>query len=126
MARDPRDVIVSRHGKRPDMYWYDIPRWRQCQTAARRAVGHPRFITVRYEDLVTRPDDVQQQLARRIPVLTIKAPFSRYHLTATPSYQSLLAMHSVRPVSASSIGAWRQHKGGSPGRCGCTAPWRRS
>lgn len=110
MLRDPRDVIVSRYGKRPDLYWIDVPVWRQAQAVAKRAANHPRFMVVRYENLVTRPDDVQAQLTRWMPSLTVKAPFSQYHLTAEPSKQSLRAMGGLRPVSIGSIGAWRAHK----------------
>ncbi len=110
MLRDPRDVIASRHDGKPNLYWSDIAPWRQAQKAAKRAANHPRFITVRYEDLVRRPDDVQAELVRRMPFLSVKAPFSQYHLTAHPSVRSLRAMHGLRPVSVASIGAWRKHK----------------
>lgn len=110
MLRDPRDVIVSRHGKSPELYRTDLRRWRRGRVAAGRAATHARCIIVRYEDLARRPDEVQRMLALRIPLLRVKAPFSEYHLAARPSRQSLIAMHGVRPVSAASIGAWRDHK----------------
>ncbi len=110
MVRDPRDVVVSRHGKAPDRYWTNLRLWKAYRRAARKAEGHPRFLTVRYEDLVREPDRVQAWLMERMPFLRKRADFSAYHRIARPSAQSLEAMKGVRPVTATSVGAWRQHK----------------
>ncbi len=110
MVRDPRDVVVSRHGKAADRYWTNLRVWKEYRRAARKAEGHPRFLTVRYEDLVQGPDRVQAQLMERMPFLQKRADFSAYHRIAQPSAQSLEAMKGVRPVTASSVGAWRDHK----------------
>lgn len=110
VLRDPRDVIVSRHGKAPDKYWSNLFVWKFYHRAACRIMDHPRFIVVRYEELVRDPDAVQAELMARMPFLERANAFSDYHRTARPSEGSLKAMRGVRPVSSDSIGAWRRHK----------------
>lgn len=111
LMRDPRDVIVSRHGKDGDMYYSNIRLWRELHAHARRLYGHPRFLEVRYEEFVTDPDAVQDRIAARFPWLERIHPFSEYHLHAKVSAKSELAMHKVRPIAPTSIGVWRQHLG---------------
>lgn len=109
MLRDPRDMITSKHWQDPDRYWAGLRFWKSYTPDARRLQGHPRFITVRYEDLVTRPDEVQAYLMQRMPFLRKRAPFSHYHEAAKPSKKSLDALRGVRPVTAASVGNWRKH-----------------
>ena len=109
VLRDPRDMSSSQHGSQPGVYWSGLKHWKAYTPHARRLAGHPRFVTVRYEELVRRPDAVQETLALRIPFLEPRAPFSRYHEVARPSPDSLDALRGVRPISAASVGSWRQH-----------------
>lgn len=46
---------------------------------------------------------------KHIPFLVKRDSFSCYHETANPPEASLQALKGVRPVSASSIGRWREH-----------------
>lgn len=62
VLRDPRDVLASlraagaeRHVGRPRPALLDLRNWRKSVHFARRLEGHPRFLMVRYEDLVQRP-----------------------------------------------------------------------
>jgi len=109
MLRDPRDMIVSRHGQTPDVYWSGLVFWKNYTPYGRRLQHHPRFITIRYEDLVTRPDEIQRELMARIPFLVKRADFSDYHLRSTPSSRALDALRGVRAISSEGIGSWRRH-----------------
>lgn len=109
ILRDPRDVIVSTHARAPDRYYAPLRFWKRHIAIVRRLTGHPRFTVVRYESLVSEPDAVQQQLADRLPFLTVKARFSEFHDVASTSEKSVMAMHSLRPISDSSVGRWRRH-----------------
>lgn len=113
MVRDPRDVVVSEHGREPGKYWSNLRVWRQSLDIYMKLKDHPRFVVVRYEDLVTAPDDVQRNLARRMPFLRTVVPFSQYHehvsRAATQSGQFNRAMRGIRPVTTESVGAWRAH-----------------
>jgi len=111
LLRDPRDVICSRHGKDRSVYYSNIRLWRQMHGYARRMAGHPRFVQVRYEDFVADPDATQDRIVQRFPWLQELHRFSRYHEFARVSDKSRRAMHSVRPIAPTSVGAWRQHPG---------------
>jgi len=110
MVRDPRDVVVSRHGRDPEHYWTNLRIWKFGRRAARRAEGHPRFLTLRYEDLVRQPDAVQDEIARFLPFLERRNAFSEFHRLARPSSDALDALGELRPLSSESIGTWRAHK----------------
>ena len=106
MVRDPRDVVVSRHGRAPDLYWTNLAVWKRYRRAARRLESHPRFLTIRYEDLSADPDAVQRKIADFLPFLAFRRPFSEVHRVAEPSADSVDALGGLRPVSAASVGAW--------------------
>jgi hypothetical protein len=110
MVRDPRDVVVSRHARAPSKYWVHLGIWKQRRRAAKRLANHPRFITVRYEDLVNDPDRVQRDLERRMPFLERTAAFSEFHKLAMPSERAIKALGGVRPIDTSRVGNWRRHK----------------
>jgi len=114
MLRDPRDAIASRSHQRNEQdhkkIWGNLWHWQQHQAIANTLADHPRFITVRYEDLVRDPDQVQQALMDRMPFLTRTAAFSAYPNVARPSAASTAALGTVRPISPASIGNWRNNK----------------
>ncbi|WP_158705102.1 sulfotransferase domain-containing protein [Salinibacter altiplanensis] len=109
MVRDPRDIITSRHGSDPNQYWAGLRFWNLYTEYADSLASHPRFVTVRYEDLVREPDRVQSRLMNEIPFLAKTASFSKYHEAASPSETSENALRGVRPISDSSVGRWRSH-----------------
>lgn len=110
MIRDPRDVVVSKHGRDKTKYWTNLRVWKECYREIPKLAKHPRCLMVCYEDLVNGPDDVQDQILRRMPFLTKRSSFSQFHQKARPSWKSVKALGEVRPLSSGSVGAWRQHK----------------
>ena len=111
VMRDPRDVIVSRHGKNKSIYYSNIRLWRQMHAYAKQMNGHERFLEVRYEDFVRDPDSTQQMIGEKFPWLEKTHNFSEYHEYAQISEKSITAMHSVRPIAPTSVGVWTQHPG---------------
>jgi hypothetical protein len=109
LMRDPRDVVVSRHGKARDKYWVPLRVWKQRLPVLRRLTRHARFTVIKYEDLVRHPDAVQRQLMDRLPFLRAVHPFSEFHGAAAPSAASLTALGSLRPFDEASIGGWHRH-----------------
>jgi hypothetical protein len=109
LLRDPRNIIVSKHRRAPDRYWAGLKFWKAYTAAARRLVDHPRFLTVRYEDLISDPDRVQQQLCAQMPFLALTTPFSRFHAVAAPADDALTALGGVRPIAAPRLDQWRDH-----------------
>ncbi|MGB6045317.1 MAG: sulfotransferase [Pirellulales bacterium] len=110
LERDPRDVIVSKHRQSPDCYWANLGLWRRYQQAAERNRDHPRFVIVRYEDMVERPNETQRALLQRMPFLKPTTDFNNFHGRAKPSRQSNVALNGLRPISTGSLGAWQRHK----------------
>lgn len=110
MMRDPRDVIVSRHGAHPDRYFTNLRVWRRAALAAERARRRPRFHLVDYRHLVSDPDGVQEALMTAMPHLKRLHRFSDYHRNVdAPSAEWLPAMHDIRAVSSTSLQTWRAH-----------------
>ncbi len=109
MVRDPRDIVCSRHGLKPDAYWANLRQWREWLDNTRPYREHPRLVEVRYEELVRTPDAVQDMIAERIPFLALAGKFSKFHNVSQPSKQSLTAMRSLRPINDASVGRWRDH-----------------
>lgn len=110
LERDPRGVITSRHQAHPGQYFCNYRIWRECHTAAQRYSGHPRFLPLRYEDLVSEPDRVQAEIAARFDFLRSRHPFSDHHLHTHPAWAAQCdTAQRVRAVSTSSLGQWRQH-----------------
>jgi hypothetical protein len=109
LVRDPRDAVVSRHARLPDVYYTPLRLWKSHVGYIRRLRAHPRFVLIRYEDLVRDPDAVQDFIAKRMPFLRKTGTFSRFHEVADPSKKSLTALGGLRAIDDSSIGTWREH-----------------
>lgn len=109
MVRDPRDVIVSVHAREPGRYWTSLDGWNRQIRHVRRLTRHPRFVVVRYEDLVNAPDALQESIMNRMPFLRKTQPFSAFHAHASPSAASLRAMGGLRPIGGERIGNWKNH-----------------
>jgi hypothetical protein len=109
LMRDPRDVIVSRHGNDPDRYWSSLRVWKQRLPKVRAFSDHPRFHLVRYEELVIDPEGVGRRLVDRLPFLEMVRPFGEFPAIATPSATALEALGPVRPFDTTSVGNWKKH-----------------
>ncbi|MEQ1899854.1 MAG: sulfotransferase [Devosia sp.] len=111
MVRDPRDVVVSRHGGQPDKYWRhtSLRLFRARWAIAQQWLDHPRFMLVRFEDLIEQPDRVQERIAARFPFLVRTGDFSSFHQRGDVSEPSRLALNGVRPIDAANRAKWRSH-----------------
>lgn len=109
MGRDPRAVITSRHRSRPGEYFCNYRVWHECDVAARDYMGHPRFLALRYEDLVNGPDRVQNRIRTHFPFLQQQHQFSEFLQHADPSAESRAAMHELRQINTQSLDKWRGH-----------------
>ncbi|NBC66422.1 MAG: sulfotransferase family protein [Bacteroidetes bacterium] len=110
LIRDPRDIICSKHQKAPDRYWTGLKFWNMYSKMVPNLEKYPRFTSIRYEDFVSDPDLVQNILMKKMPFLTKKINFSEFHSAAEVSDSSMKALKSVRPITPTSVGKWREHK----------------
>ncbi|MEM9302403.1 MAG: sulfotransferase [Pseudomonadota bacterium] len=109
LLRDPRDMVVSRHGGAPDRYWANLRQWHRAHDRLRAWRDHSQLRIVGYERLVAQPDAVQDELAEWLTFLPRRQRFSEFHRFSRPTRESRLAMHRVRPIDDASVGRWRQH-----------------
>lgn len=109
MLRDPRAVVSSRHGSRPDVYFRGYRHWRECARAIRRLRDHPRCLVVRFEDLVTGPDAVQQAIEGRFDFLERRARFSDYPAGVAVAAEVRKSLGEARRLDRSRIAAWKEH-----------------
>ncbi|UBM62463.1 sulfotransferase [Candidatus Sulfidibacterium hydrothermale] len=107
IIRDPRDAIISKHGSRQDIYWAGLRYWKLFVKYYDKLRKHKRFILIKYEDLVSKPDEIQELIEKQIPFLKRKAKFSEYHLVAKPNKKALSALKGVRPILPNGIGVWK-------------------
>jgi hypothetical protein len=110
MQRDPRAVITSTHLLKPGVYFAGYKRWREYLEAMTPLLEHPRFLLLRYEDLVTNPAQVQSQVSERFPFLEQQRAFADYPTGANvPGYLAELSLNGVRPFDTSRIDGWQEH-----------------
>ncbi len=84
MVRDPRDAVVSKHGKAPDRYWAGLRYWNTYISCWRRVHEHPRFITIRYEDFSSAPDKTQRHSSPACPSSKRRPPSAGTTKSPTP------------------------------------------
>ena len=109
IVRDPRDSIVSKHNKDGSRYWSGLRYWKSFIPLIKKYQKHKRFISIRYEDFVNNPDEIQQYILSKIACLKLRYNFSEYHLYAKPSEESTKALKNLRPIDNSGIGNWKNH-----------------
>ena len=106
--RDPRAVITSEIADE-GRYRISYDRWERCIDAARALAGHPRYLEVEYERLVSDPDAVQTDIAARFPFLVRRHAFSEFARHAQPTTAAEIAMGGVRALDANRNARWRRH-----------------
>lgn len=109
VMRDPRAVISSIHKAKQTMYFCNYPIWERCWHAIEALNMHPQFISLRYEDLVDQPDQIQQQILDRFSFLKATGAFSAYHENAKPDENTLNALGGLRQVDPQSLKKWKNH-----------------
>ncbi len=108
VTRDPRNAITSINRKYPKRYFCSLAIWKEELRQYRLLRNADRFISIKYEDLVAHPDQVQELLMRRIPFLRKIAPFSDFHKVAVVSEEAERSLGGVRPLSERQDD-WRKH-----------------
>ena len=107
MVRDPRDVLVSEHAKKPGEPWVKNPqKWINNTLILEKLQSHPRVIVVKYEDLVSKPNQVQKAIAEKFE-FTIAVPFRQVWQYAKPTPHAIQSLNGWRHLETSRIGNWQ-------------------
>ncbi len=108
IVRNPFDVLTSKHlGKE---FFVTPEAWELEMQGFRKLVETQRenLLVLRYEDLVTKPDLYQKQIADMFE-LTPQVLFSKFHQHATQTEVIAVSMHGLRAPNGSSIERYRQN-----------------
>jgi hypothetical protein len=68
---------------------------------------HPRYLVVRYEDLVHDPDAVQRRIAGAFDFLAPRGLFSRFPDGADVHERAQVSLNGVRSIDTTSLQRWR-------------------
>ena len=109
MIRDPRAVASSMHPDKPGIYFSGFRRWLEYVKVIEAFSGHPRWITIRYEDLLVQPDTVQARVEDAFPFLARQRSFSDYPDGADVPPTASLSLGGARPMDPGRIAGWRLH-----------------
>jgi len=109
MLRDPRAVATSRHANRPDVYFSSFRRWLDYLRVIERLSSHRRWLTVRYEDLLSEPDRVQNQIETAFPFLERRRNFTGYPEGADVPTRAGRSLGGARSLDRSRTDGWREH-----------------
>ena len=80
--------------------------------AIRALRGHPRYLVLRYEDLLRDPAGIQKQVDTHLPFLQRLRAFEAYpEGVETLHEHSEKALGGIRPFDTARIDSWREHLG---------------
>ncbi len=109
MTRDPRAVTTSRHPDFPDVYFTGFRRWLDYQAVIERLDDHPRWLNLRYEDLLADPEAVQRTVEARFPFLERRRDFMNYPEGADVPDRAGISLGGARRLDPARLSAWREH-----------------
>jgi len=106
ILRDGRDVVCSRHPKKPDLYIVNPKRWHSYARLLHTLHRDERIYALRYEKFVSDYEWHMREIAQWMgcPLVGTWADVCDQLDPLNPVVQ---AMNGVRPVSRGRIGVWR-------------------
>lgn len=117
IIRDPRDALTSTHGAIDKQYYLEPERWiasvRATENLFRELSGHCPKLTIRYEDIILRPETAENELVEVFGLrlredVASWASLEQNVRSIGVSPEMKLAMHGVRDFDRASIGRWRR------------------
>jgi hypothetical protein len=108
MLRDPRDVLTSTHPDQPGKFYVTPERLIQSFQLYGQFKDEAQVLTIRYEELVTNPDAVQNRIAQSLNLVASRK-FAEAHKFFPRFHENVRAMHSIRPIDANSVQKWRNN-----------------
>ena len=110
LSRDPRDVLTSMHFSRPSEYFVSAAAWRHIYKHWKWACQSSDTLSIRYEDLITRPDTVETGVCEFTGWKTTR-DFQQFHHCVPRGFDGR-ALNGVRPLDSDNQNRWRleQHR----------------
>ena len=105
IVRDGRDVILSKHPKKPSEYYVDPSRWTRDVSLGLAYQDHPCVYTIRYEDLILNFEPTITGLCRFLD-LEISEQILNWHKYAQVR-KSDAYVAEIKSIFSSSIGKWQ-------------------
>ena len=109
ISRDPRAVVTSIHPSKKGVYFADFYKWNSCEEALKVLEGHPRFLLIRYENLLANPQEEQNRITKQFNFLEKKKDFFEYPNGSSPSYRAIRSLGGTRKLDKSRIKSWVNH-----------------
>ncbi len=106
--RDPRAILTSQHVDRPGEFYVSAERWRATYAFWQWALQSDDVTVVRYEELVSTPQVVEQRLAEFAGWKCVR-PFEDFH-QSVPSGFDAGALNGIRRLDAANTERWKQPK----------------
>lgn len=104
-TRDPRAVLVSKHGTDGE-YYVDLDRWQRNSEAIERHRSDPDVLVLDYADLVQQPETVTAHVDAFLGIRLTRG-LSEAH-RAVPAHFEAAALNGVRPIETSRLRSWEQ------------------
>jgi|GEM_PF-4020130 len=107
-VRDARDILVSKHERYPDRYFVSPLRCRLSLERGMAIMNHPHVLVVRYEELVTTPQTVMDQVALFIGESYNTSHLEQFYTKFNAESELTRALNGLRPIDRASIGNWKK------------------
>lgn len=118
IVRDPRDVLSSSHKLSPADFYVSFDFWQRSFEAGlelQRLIGDEnKFLSLRYEDVIQSPEEVETLLNRKLGfekydgVVSIANLKDNMTLRGLTDSRMVDYMHRLRNLDPASVGAWRR------------------
>ena len=106
IVRDGRDVITSKHPDKQTKYWVPPERWINDVEAGLQYENHPQVLTIKYEDLVGRPEETIKKICTFIEEDFHESLLS--HSDHTHIKRDKAWYTEAEPLHQRSVGKWRR------------------
>jgi hypothetical protein len=111
LLRDGRDVIASMVERKYTLE-YSTERWKACVERTyqlREKLAPDQFLEIRYEDLVSKPEETLQQVSSFVGIEFRQQMLDYWKLPTTVEHKYMDHHRNLsKPVFTSSIGQWKQ------------------
>lgn len=104
MVRNPHDALRSVNPNYPARgAWTNQKTWIEAAVAAHNAKNHPRLLIVRYEEFVSEPDKVQEDIAAFTGWEIVRKFSEGPAMWPEATIENVIGMHGKRPLDTNSV-----------------------